>query len=320
MGYLWEGEWREDSEFPTDEHGAFVRPASSLRERVTSDGSSPYAVEAGRYHLFASYACPWAHRTLIARALMGLEHAISVSFTDPVMGAKGWVLRDGEGAAESPLPEAEFLWQVYTATKPTYSGRVTVPVLWDRRERRIVNHESRDILRMLTTEFRALARRPEVDLSPPELRAEIDATIDAIYDPINNGVYRAGFAKKQEAYETAVHALFEALDHWEGVLSRQRFLLGSRLTEADICLFTTLFRFDLVYVTHFKCNVRRLVDYPNLWGFVRDLYAMPGVAATCRVDHIKTHYFRSHPAINPCGIVPVGPQIDFSLPHGRAER
>lgn len=311
MGHLLEGTWYDEAHFPTDEQGAFVRKISSFRQILAAD-----EIEAGRYHLYVSYACPWAHRVLIARAMLGLEEAVSISVSHPLMLEHGWVFTEGDAEIPDPIHGADYLWQVYVKAQADYTGRVTVPALWDRKRGTIVNNESRDILRMFVTDFRKLAKR-DIDLSPPALQPEIDRVIDAIYEPINNGVYRSGFAVTQDAYESAVAEVFEALEHWEAILGRQRYLCGSQLTEADICLFTTLFRFDLVYVTHFKCNLKRIVDYPNLWGFVREIYALPGVAETCRIDHIKRHYFSSHKSINPTGIVPRGPIVDFAAPHGR---
>lgn len=279
-------------------------------------GRGDFPLEAGRYHLYVSLACPWAHRTLIARSLLGLEESTSISVSHPLMLEHGWVFREGDAEIPDPHLGIDYLWQLYVAADPTFTGRVTVPVLWDRERATIVNNESREILRMLTTEFRPLWTR-EVELCPEDLREEIDRVIDAIYEPVNNGVYRSGFARSQEAYEEAVTELFDALDHWESVLAGQRYLCGDRLTEADICMFTTLVRFDAVYHTHFKCNIRRVVDYPNLWGFVRDVYQTPHVAETVRFDHIKQHYFGSHETINPTGIVPVGPTIDYTAPHDR---
>jgi len=308
VGFLDEGRWRAEAQLPTDARGAFVRKESAFRDRVGSGGR--FAIEPHRYHLYASFACPWAHRVLIARSILGLEDAIAVTIAHPVMGEDGWVFENGN---------PNFLWQVYTRANPSFTGRATVPVLWDRIHETIVNNESRELLRMFTTDFSPLHQKHH-DLSPPELRSRIDETLDRIYAPINNGVYRAGFATTQDVYEAAVTELFDALDQWERVLARQRFLCGSQLTEADICLFTTLLRFDVVYATHFKCNVRRIVDYPNLWGFVRDVYQTPGVAKTCRFDHIKRHYFESHPSINPNRIVPVGPAIDFNQPVDRVRR
>lgn len=314
MGHLIEGQWRTESHFPTDERGAFVRNKTAFRDRV-GEGTR-FEVEPNRYHLYVSLACPWAHRILIARALLGLEDAISVSISHPLMLEDGWVFSKEKAEIPDTVLGVDYLWQVYTRAKADFTGRVTVPVLWDRKHATIVNNESRELLRMLVTDFAPL-HTVKLELSPRSLRSNIDETLDAIYEPINNGVYRAGFATSQDAYEDAVNELFAALDHWEGVLSKQRFTCGNQLTEADICLFTTLLRFDSVYVTHFKCNIRRIVDYPNLWGFVRDVYQTPGVAETCRLDHIKQHYYGSHPSVNPSGIVPVGPEVDFDLPHQR---
>ncbi|HWB78631.1 MAG TPA: glutathione S-transferase family protein [Nannocystaceae bacterium] len=316
MGHLERGVWFPDDNFPTDKAGAFLRAAASFRGRVSSDGSTPHPVAAGRYVLYVSYACPWAHRTLIARALLGLEDAIEIAVVHPYMGRDGWSFAEGDGVVPDPIHAAAFLRDVYVAAAPDYTGRVTVPVLWDRVAHTIVCNESREILRMLSTELASLGHGRR-ELAPVALRERIDAVIDQNYNPINNGVYRAGFARSQAAYEAAVHPLFDALAYWEEVLAKQRFTCGAQLTEADICLFTTLLRFDAVYHGHFKCNLRRIIDLPNLWGFVRDVYQTPGVAATCRLDHIKTHYYRSHTHINPSGVVPAGPVIDFDAPHGR---
>lgn len=316
MGQLIDGQWRTDTQFPTDERGAFVRNQTAFRERVSRDPGSRFTAEADRYHLYVSYACPWAHRTLIARALLGLEDVISVSVSHPLMLGQGWEFSAGKAAVPDDVLGVDYLWQVYTRASPDFTGRVTVPVLWDRKTQSIVNNESRELLRMLATQFSHLQKSP-IELSPPSLRPKIDEVLDQIYNPINNGVYRAGFATSQEVYEEAVRELFAALDHWEKVLGSQRFTCGETLTEADICLFTTLIRFDAVYVTHFKCNIRRIIDYPNLWGFVRDVYQTPGVAQTCHFDHIKQHYFGSHPSVNPTGIVALGPAIDFDAPHDR---
>ena len=319
MGKLIEGRWDPSDAQPSNERGEFVRGKSSYRDFVRADGSTPYTPQAGRYHLYVAHACPWAHRTLIARALLGLEEAISVSSVHPLMLEQGWTFRAEPGLARDPIFGAKALWEIYVHADPKATGKATVPVLWDRERATIVNNESREILRMLCTEFLPLARTPR-ELSPAALRAQIDGVLDAIYAPINNGVYRCGFARSQEAYDAAVRELFGALDHWEGVLGRQRFTCGDQLTEADIALFTTLFRFDLVYATHFKCNLRRLVDYPNLFGFVRDVYQTPGVAGTCDVARIKQHYYGSHGFINPQRIVPIGFAIDYEAPHDRATR
>jgi putative glutathione S-transferase len=315
LGMLMDGKWVTDRE-QEDKKGKFVRPSTTFRNWITADGSSGFKAERDRYHLYVSLACPWAHRTLIMRQLKGLSDAISVSVVNPEMGDNSWEFSDGEGCIPDTVNHTRYLWELYTKVEPDYTGRVTVPVLWDKQTGTIVNNESREIIRMLDTEFGEIAK-PDVDLYPKALQPQIDETIDAIYQPINNGVYRAGFATTQEAYEEAVTELFENLDHWETVLGKQRYLCGDRLTEADICMFTTLLRFDPVYYVHFKCNLRRIVDYPNLWGYLRDLYQHPGVKETCNLDHIKRHYYKSHPKVNPTRIVPKGPIIDFDAPHNR---
>jgi glutathionyl-hydroquinone reductase len=315
LGMLMNGKWVTERE-QEDKKGKFVRPSTTFRNWITADGSSGFKAERDRYHLYVSLACPWAHRTLIMRQLKGLSDAISVSVVDPEMGDNSWEFSDGEGCIPDTVNHTHYLWELYTKVEPNYTGRVTVPVLWDKQKGTIVNNESREIIRMLDTEFGEIAK-PDVDLYPKALQQQIDETIDAIYQPINNGVYRAGFATTQEAYEEAVTELFENLDHWETVLGKQRYLCGDRLTEADICMFTTLLRFDAVYYVHFKCNLRRIVDYPNLWGYLRDLYQHPGVKETCNLDHIKRHYYKSHPKVNPTRIVPKGPIINFEAPHNR---
>jgi putative glutathione S-transferase len=316
MGRLVEGRWTTEWYTP-DAKGRFVRGETSFRGRITADGSSGFPAAKGRYHLYVSLACPWAHRTLIARALKKLEEAVSVSVVDPLMGDRGWVFGEGPGCAPDTVNGAEALWQVYTAARPDYTGRVTVPVLWDREQKTIVNNESREILRMLDTEMDAFGDA-SVTLCPEGRSAEIDRTIDALYQPVNNGVYRAGFATTQTAYDEAVTELFAALDVWDALLGGRRYLVGDLLTEADVCFFTTLVRFDAVYHGHFKCNLRRIVDYPHLSGYLRDIYQTPGVAETCNFDHIKQHYYRSHESINPTRIVPRGPLLDLSAPHDRA--
>jgi putative glutathione S-transferase len=314
MGLLIDGVWH-DQWYDTKSHGGrFVRQESAFRDWVTADGASSFPAEAGRYHLYVCYACPWAHRTLIMRALKGLEHAITVDPVHWYMGSQGW-----QFDAEHPdrINGADYLHQNYVTAKPDYTGRVTVPALWDKKRGMLVNNESAELLRMLNTEFNAVARYPERDFYPAELRGEIDAVNERVYHTVNNGVYKAGFATTQAAYEAAFDALFDSLDWLEARLSRQRFLAGDRLTEADIRLFTTLLRFDPVYVGHFKCNKYRIADYPNLWGFTREIYQLPGVKDTVRMDHIKNHYYGSHLMVNPTGIVPKGPEIDFEAPHGR---
>jgi putative glutathione S-transferase len=316
MGRLVEGTW-SNAWYSPDAAGRFVRGETAFRDRINADGATGFAAVPGRYHLYVSLACPWAHRALIARAGKRLEGAITVSVVDPFMGEHGWAFSDGPGCSPDIVNGAEYLWQVYVAACPDYTGRVTVPVLWDRERRTIVNNESREILRMFDTELDALGD-PSVSFLPDGLRAEVDRTIDALYAPVNNGVYRAGFATTQRAYDEAVVELFAALDGWDAVLGQRRYLCGDVLTEADICFFTTLVRFDAVYYGHFKCNLRRIADYPNLSGYLRDVYQAPSVAGTVSFDHIKQHYYRSHETINPTRIVPRGPIQDLLAPHDRA--
>ena len=315
LGILAEGKWisRRDQE---DEQGRFIRPSTTFRHKITADGSSGFKAESGRYHLYISWACPWAHRTAILRKLKGLEDAIGLSVVAAEIDQNSWEFSDEPGAIPDTVNHTNYLWQLYLLAEPKYSGRVTVPVLWDKQTGTIVNNESREIIRMLDTEFDSIAQK-DVNFYPEDLRSKIDETIDAIYQPINNGVYRAGFATTQLAYEEAVTELFDALDYWEGVLAKQRYLCGDIITEADWCMFTTLLRFDSVYYVHFKCNLRRIVDYPNLWNYLKDLYQQPGVKETCNLDHIKRHYYKSHPNVNPTRIVPKGPIIDFEAPHNR---
>ena len=311
-GMLVEGEWKTERQ-QEDEEGRFLRPSTTFRDFVTADGSSGYQAEPGRYHLYISWACPWAHRTAIIRKLKGLEGVISLSTVHPVMGEGGWVFSD---AYPDQLNDASYLREIYTKADPNYTGRVTTPVLWDIKEGTIVNNESREIMRMFDTEFEDFAKK-DANFYPEDLRDEIDRTLDELYQPVNNGVYRAGFATEQSAYEEAVLDLFDALDRWEGVLSVRRYLCGDRFTGADWAFFTTLIRFDPVYHGHFKCNLRRIVDYPNLWGYLRDLYQQPGVAETVNLVHIKRHYYVSHESINPTGIVPKGPILNLNEPHDR---
>jgi putative glutathione S-transferase len=306
-----EGRWHAGDVRTPGHAGRFVRADSAFRDSVTSDGRSGFPAAAGRYHLFVSWACPWAHRTVIFRALLGLEDAISLSAVEAFMGDDGWTF-----AAPDALTGATKLHEVYARARAGYTGKVTVPILWDKVRGTIVNNESSEIIRMLSHEFDAIARTP-YDFYPEALRSEIDAVNQRVYDAVNNGVYRAGFAMSQEAYEEAVRALFDSLDWLDARLSRQRYLCGERITEADWRLFTTLVRFDAVYYGHFKCNLRHLYEYPHLWAFVRELYQQPGVAATVKLDEIKRHYYASHTRINPSGIVPVGPVLDFGAPHGR---
>jgi len=319
MGLLVDGKWVDRWYDTASTGGRFVRQESGFRERVAADGSTRFAPEAGRYHLVVSLACPWAHRTLIARRLKKLESAISVSVVHPFMGSQGWHFQGVEevpGSTPDPLHGVSFLHELYTRAEPHYTGRVTVPVLWDRTEDTLVNNESSEILRMLNAEFDAFGD-PSVDLYPEPLRPAIDEINAFVYPKVNNGVYRCGFATTQEAYDEAFEELFGALDELEARLSRQRFLVGDRVTEADWRLFTTLVRFDAVYVGHFKCNRHRIADFPALSGYLRELYQWPGVRETVDFDHIKRHYYQSHETINPTGIVPRGPELDLERPHGR---
>ena len=313
MGMLIDGKWRDEWYDTKKTGGRFVRHESAFRNRVTADGSSGFPAEVGRYHLYVSLACPWASRTLIFRKLKGVETAISLSVVDPYMGENGWSFTDGPGCIPDPIFNARHLYEIYTAADPHCTGRVTVPVLWDKKTAIIVNNESAEIIRMFNSEFNAFGRA-EIDFYPEELRAEIDAINDFVYPNVNNGVYRCGFATTQEAYEEAFTALFAALDELEGRLEGARYLVGARVTEADWRLFTTLVRFDAVYYSHFKCNLRRIADYPNLSRYLRELYHLPGIAETVNMNHIKQHYYRSHKTINPTGIVPLGPELEFMQP------
>ena len=316
MGYLLNGAWHEGWYDTSKTAGEFVRPQSHFRDWVTADGASGYRAEPGRYHLYVSAACPWAHRTLIFRRLKRLEEAISLSIVDPIISDQGWAFSDAPGCIPDTINGFRYLHQAYTRTQPDYSGRVTVPVLWDKQTRRIVNNESSEIIRMFNAAFDAVTD-DRTDYCPAPLRAEIDTVNAFVYERINNGVYQAGFAGSQRVYEHAVDRLFAALDEIEARLERSRYLVGDIITEADWRLFPTLLRFDAVYYTHFKCNLRRIEDYPNLSNYVRDLYQVPGVADTVNMDHIKRHYFSSHRHLNPSGIVPKGPALDFTRPHDR---
>lgn len=322
MGLLVDGKWVDQWYDTAKTGGKFERSEAPWRDFVTLDGAPApgrtrgFKAEAGRYHLYVSLACPWAHRTLIFRALKGLEDAISVSVVHHFMGKDGWTFKAEDGATGDTLYGSDFLHQIYTRADPTFTGRVTVPVLWDKKQRTIVSNESSEIIRMLNSAFDAFGDA-SLDFYPRALREDIDAINARVYPAINNGVYRAGFATKQDAYEEAFHKLFAELDAIEQTLSRQRYLVGNTLTEADWRLFTTLVRFDPVYVGHFKCNLRRIADYPNLSNYLRDLYQVPGVAGTVNMLHIKAHYYASHDMINPTRIVPVGPAIDLDAPHDR---
>ncbi|WP_029059128.1 glutathione S-transferase family protein [Stappia stellulata] len=319
MGRLVEGVWNTDWYDTKSTGGRFVRNSAAFRNWVTPDGSAGpsgdagFKAEAGRYHLIVSYACPWAHRTMILRKLKGLEDAISLNAVEPLMLDNGWTF-----ATPDPVTGAETAWQVYVKADPVYTGRATVPILWDRKTETIVSNESAEILRMFNSAFDGLEGvNAALDVSPEQLHEEIEAVNARVYDTVNNGVYKAGFATTQDAYEEAVTTLFESLDWLEDRLGRQRYLVGNRITEADWRLFTTLLRFDPVYVGHFKCNIRRIADYPNLHNYLKELYQHPGVAGTCDFETIKTHYYGSHETVNPTGIVPVGPAMDLTAPHDR---
>ncbi len=295
--------------------GEFVRAAYPFRGRITADGSSGYPAEAGRYHLYISWACPWAQRTAIVRKLLGLDDVISLSVVDPLRDGRGWAFREGEGHGLDPVNGFSFLREAYEATEPGYDGHISVPVLWDKLQGRIVSNNFPDITIDLDTQFRRWAN--DVELYPAELRAEIDEINALVYERVNNGVYRCGFAQSQQAYHEAVTALFETLDRLEARLAGQRFLVGTTLTEADVRLWVTLARFDSVYYSHFKCSIRRLTEYPALWAYARDLYAIPAFRETTNFDHIKRHYFMTHSRINPTRIVPEGPQLDWESPARR---
>ena len=324
MGMLVDGVWQDVWYDTRKSQGRFKRADSQFRNWVTEDGSAGpsgrdgFKAESGRYHLYISYACPWAHRTLIMRNLKGLDKHISLSVVHYFMGNGGWEFSDSDGATADAIHGSSNMWQVYTAADPTYTGRVTVPVLWDKKENTIVSNESSEIIRMFNSAFNGLEGVDAgLDLYPQDLRAEIDAINEPIYHNINNGVYKCGFATRQEAYEEAFDALFQTLDMVEERLSQKRYLTGDRVTEADWRLFTTLVRFDPVYVGHFKCNRRRIRDYPALSGYLRELYQMPGIADTVNMMHIKNHYYMSHETVNPTRIVPKGPELDLTAPHGR---
>ena len=322
MGMLIDGKWQDVWYDTSKSEGRFVRESARFRHWLTADGSAGpegdggFAAEPGRYHLYVSLACPWAHRTLIVRALKGLESLIDVSVVSPIMLDQGWTYNAAQGSTGDHVNNHDYHHQVYTTAEPGYTGRVTVPVLWDKQKQCIVNNESSEIIRMFNHAFNDITGNQE-DFYPVARRAQIDRWNDRIYPAINNGVYRAGFATTQEAYEEAYHELFSELDHIDRHLADNRYLLGQTLTEADIRLFTTLIRFDAVYHGHFKCNRQRLEDFANLPAYVRDIYQLGGVADTVDFDHIKTHYYASHHTINPTGVVPLGPDIDFTRAHGR---
>ena len=323
MGLLVDGQWQDKWYDTKASEGRFEREDAGFRNWVTFDGSAGpsgiggFKAEPNRYHLYVSLACPWAHRTTIYRKLKGLEDMISLSIVHPFMGDKGWTFAEGAGVIADPIVKADYLYEVYIAAKPDYTGRVTVPILWDKETNTIVSNESSEIIRMFNSAFDEVGATA-VNFLPTELLAEIDTVNEFVYSAVNNGVYKAGFATTEAAYKEAVVTLFDALDTLESRLVDQRYLLGDTITEADWRLFTTLVRFDAVYVGHFKCNIRRIVDYPNLWGYLRDLYQVPGIAETVSIEHIKAHYYTSHANINPTRIIPVGPLLDFNEPHDRA--
>ena len=323
MGLLVDGQWQDKWYDTKASEGRFEREDAGFRSWVTADGSAGpsgiggFKAEPNRYHLYVSLACPWAHRTTIYRKLKGLEDMISLSIVHPFMGDKGWTFAEGAGVIADPIVKADYLYEVYIAAKPDYTGRVTVPILWDKETNTIVSNESSEIIRMFNSAFDEVGATA-VNFLPTELLAEIDTVNEFVYSAVNNGVYKAGFATTEAAYKEAVITLFDALDTLEARLVNQRYLLGNTITEADWRLFTTLVRFDAVYVGHFKCNIRRIVDYPNLWGYLRDLYQVPGIAETVSIEHIKAHYYTSHANINPTRIIPVGPLLDFDTAHDRA--
>lgn len=322
MGFLDEGVWNPAWYDTSKTGGRWIRTEAQFRNWVTADGAAGpsgtagFKAESGRYHLYVSWACPWAHRAIIYRKLKGLEDHISMSAVNYYMAENGWTFAPQDGMIPDTIHNADFMHQVYTAASPTYTGRVTVPVLWDKQQNTIVSNESPEIIRMLNTAFNDITG-DTTDFCPPELLSEIDAINDYVYPKVNNGVYRSGFATTQEAYEEAVVELFDALDTLEERLSKQRYLVGHTLTEADWRLFTTLVRFDSVYVGHFKCNIRRIYDYPNLWNYTLDLAQYPGVMETINMTHIKGHYYASHDTINPTRVIPVGPDLDLTVPHDR---
>lgn len=322
MGLLQNGKWVDKWYDTKSSGGRFVRKDAAFRNYVTPDGSpgpggkGGFQAEPGRYHLYISLACPWAHRTLIFRKLKGLEDMISYSVVHWYMAGDGWTFEPGDGVIADPINNAKFMHQVYTAADKEYSGRVTVPVLWDKQQNTIVSNESSEIIRMMNSAFDHIGATPG-DYYPEELREEIDSVNERVYHSLNNGVYKCGFATTQTAYEEAITPLFDTLDWLEERLSKQRYIAGNQISEADWRLFTTLVRFDPVYVGHFKCNIRRIADYPNLSAYVRELYQIDGIAETVNMTHIKHHYYASHDTINPSRVVPVGPDIDYTLPHGR---
>lgn len=324
MGLLVDGKWVDQWYDTKSSGGKFVRKDANFRNWITPDGApgpsgdGGFKAEAERYHLYVALACPWAHRTLIFRKLKGLEDMVSLSVVHPLMLEMGWSFEgeDRTGVIPDDINHIDHIHQLYQKAAPDYTGRATVPILWDKQQNTIVSNESSEIIRMLNSAFDGIGAK-EGDYYPEALQADINTVNDLVYSNVNNGVYKAGFATQQDAYEDAVTALFDVLDQLEAQLDKSRYLVGNEITEADWRLFTTLYRFDPVYVGHFKCNIRRLVDYPNLWNYTRDLYQQPGVAETCNLTHIKQHYYGSHETINPTRIIPIGPEIDYTHPHDR---
>ncbi|MBM7643029.1 glutathione S-transferase family protein [Streptococcus loxodontisalivarius] len=318
MGLLQNGKWVDQWYNTKETGGKFVRTQTQFRNWITKDGSAGpsgqagFKAESGRYHLYVSLACPWASRVMIMRALKGLEDHITISVVHPLMLENGWTFEEADGVIADSELHSDYLYQVYLAAQADYSGRVTVPVLWDKETKTIVNNESAEIMRMLNTAFDHITENSH-DFYPEKWQSQIDEINDFIYPNINNGVYKAGFATSQEVYQEEVSKLFAALDQLEERLEKQDYLVGNQLTEADIRLFTTLVRFDAVYYGHFKCNLRRLTDYPNLWHYTKTIYNLPGIADTVNFDHIKQHYYGSHKTINPNGIIPLGPDLDWTL-------
>jgi glutathionyl-hydroquinone reductase len=322
MGHFVEGVWQEETHASRTDRGRFVRKPTRYHHYVTADGSpgptgeGGFPAEPGRYHLYVALSCPWAHRTVIVRSLKGLQHVVSMTVAEPLYGPRSWRFGSSPGTTPDTANGKSELAEVYLLGDPKYSGRVSVPMLWDKKRGTIVNNESAEIIRMFNSAFDAFTN-VRTDFYPSELRAEIDRLNELVYRGVNNGVYRAGFAIEQEAYEEAAREVFATLDELEGLLSRRRYLAGSQLTEADWRLFPTIVRFDAVYYSHFKCNLRRIADYPNLSNYLRELYQVPGVAETVNMDHIKRHYYGSQRHINPSGVVPIGPELDFTAPHDR---
>jgi putative glutathione S-transferase len=317
MGVVIDGTWHPDGYESTNDDGEFERNETTFRNELVSDPAAEFAAEPGRYHLYIARACPWAHGAALVRSVTGLDDAISMDIVDPLRFENGWQFTpEKDGCTPDTINGFDYLREVYTAADPDYTGRVTVPVLGDKQKETIVNNESVEIMQMLDAAFDAYKSRP-ISLRPDATADEIDEIIERLYDPINNGVYRAGFARAQAAYDRAVGDLFAALDHWDDVLADQRYLAGEELTLADLRLFPTLVRFDQVYHTHFKCNVRRILDYDNLWNYTKELYQLPGVAETVNMTHIKDHYYRTHESVNPSGIVARGPEVDFTAAHDR---